>query len=79
MFADKEMKELLEQVKTKKERKQDRFFYIEFDSPKAIYGTRGFSTRTNLTHHLLEQQVQSIKDALTSSKGKQADGPTAAD
>jgi hypothetical protein len=76
-LADKEMKELLEQVKTKKEKKQDRFFGIGFDSPKAIYGTRGFSTPTNMTHHLLDQQVQSIRDALTSNQGVKADRPAA--
>ena len=57
-LEDKEMKELLEQIKTKKEKKQDRFFGIGFDSPKEIYGTRGFPSPKIVTHHLLDQQVQ---------------------
>jgi len=76
-LADKEMKELLEQIKTKKEKKQDRFFGIGFDSPKEIYGTRGFPSPKNMTHHLLDQQVQSIKNSLTSNQGVQTDGPAA--
>jgi hypothetical protein len=61
-----EMGALLSQVKTKKEKKPDSFFGIGFDSPRAIYGTRGFSSRPTLTHHLLDQQVQTIKTVLTS-------------
>jgi hypothetical protein len=76
-LADEEIKELLEQIKTKKEKKQDRFFGIGFNSPKVIYGTRGFSPHKNMTHHLLDQQVQSIKNSLTTNLGVQTDRPAA--
>lgn len=65
-LRDEELGALLGQVKTKKEKKQDRFFGIGFDSPRAIYGTRGFSIQIEMTHHLLDQQVQAIKEVLTS-------------
>ena len=67
-FTDNEMKQLLEQVKTKKEKKQDCFYGIGFDSPKAIYGTRGFSTSIDMTRHLLDRQVRVIKDVLSSNQ-----------
>jgi len=60
-FADREMKDLLAKVLTKKEKKPDHFFYIEFDSPKAVYGTRGFASPMNLTHHLLNQQLTNFE------------------
>ena len=71
------MKELLEQIKTKKEKKQDRFFGIGFDSPKEIYGTRGFPSPKIVTHHLLDHQVQLIKNSLISTQGLQTDGISA--
>jgi len=67
-LRDEEMGELLEQVKTKKKEKQDRFFGIGFDSPKAIYGTRGFATRRDMTPRLLDRQVKAINEVLTSNQ-----------
>jgi hypothetical protein len=63
---DQEIRELLAQVKTKREQKQDRFFSIGFDTLKRIYATRGFPVPKDMTHHLLDQKVQAIKDSLTS-------------
>jgi hypothetical protein len=60
-FADREMKDLLAKVLTKKEKRPDRFFNIGFDSPKAVYGTRGFASRIDLTHHLLAQQLTNFE------------------
>ena len=68
-FRDEEMKALLDSVLTKKERKPDRFFYIAFDSPDQVYGTRGFPSRLDLTGNLLERQIPNIIKELTSNQG----------
>jgi len=65
-FNDKEMEALLDSVLTKKESKPDRFFYIAFDSPDQVYGTRGFSTRRDLSGYLLDRQMPNIIKELTS-------------
>lgn len=59
-FPDMEMKTLLDSVLTKKERKPDRFFYIGFNSPSHVFGTRGFSSRLDLSGYLLDKQIPSI-------------------
>lgn len=62
-FTDSEMKDLLDQVKTKKENKPDRFFGISFNDPKKVYGKRGFPKKLDLTRHLLENKIgELLKD-----------------
>jgi hypothetical protein len=58
---------LLDSVKTKKKKEPDRFFYVAFDSPDQVYGTRGFSTRRDLSEYLLDRQMPGIKMKLTSN------------
>jgi hypothetical protein len=70
-FRDEEMKALLDSVLTKKERKPDRFFYIAFDSPDLVYGTRGFSSQLDLSGHLLKRQMPDIINEFTSNQGMQ--------
>lgn len=68
-FLDGEMKELLDSVLTKRERKPDRFFYVEFDSPGKVCGTRGFldfPDGRGLTPYLLKNRLERIKADLTS-------------
>jgi hypothetical protein len=59
-FGDKEMKELLSQVKTKKEHKTDRFFGISGNDSHSVFGVRGFGTKVDLSHHLLENKVSNL-------------------
>ncbi|PKN96329.1 MAG: hypothetical protein CVU43_21280 [Chloroflexi bacterium HGW-Chloroflexi-5] len=63
-FTDKEMGDLLDQVKTKKEGKEDRFFSFSFNLPEKIFGTRGFVSETDFSRHILENQIETIKNAM---------------
>jgi hypothetical protein len=63
-FADKEMGELLNQVKTKKEQKQDNFFGFSFNETTQIFGTRGFLSETDFSYYLLENQIEKIKGSM---------------
>lgn len=63
-FTDKEMGDLLNSVKTKREGKEDRFFSFSFNSPLEIFGTRGFVSETDFSHHLLENQIKTIESAM---------------
>ena len=67
-IPDVQMGELLDSVRTKKENKPDKFFYVAFDSPDQVFGTRGFSARRDLTEFLLSKQVPNIKRILTSNE-----------
>jgi hypothetical protein len=64
-IPDVEMGALLDSVKTKKKKDPDRFFYVASNSPDQIYGTRGFSTRRDLSEYLLDRQMPGIKMNLT--------------
>ena len=55
------MLELLQEVKTKKEKKTDKFFGFGFDSPDSIIGVRGFETRKDFSKFLLNGRVQELK------------------
>ena len=59
---------ILDSVKTIREKKPDKFFYVSFDSPDKVYGTRGFPSRTDLTKYLLKGQIGNIKRKLTSNQ-----------
>ena len=73
-IPDVKMGELLDSVRTKKEMKPDKFFYVAFDSPEHVYGTRGFPARRDLTEFLLSRQVPNIKGILTSNQAMQPTG-----
>lgn len=60
-FSDEEMGELLKQIKTKKEQKQDYFFGFSFNETNKIFGTRGFLSEIDFTDHLLENKIESIR------------------
>ena len=64
-IPDIEMGALLDSVKTKKKKEPDRFFYVAFNSPNQVYGTRGFVTRRDLSEYLLDRQIPGIKMKLT--------------
>ena len=60
-FNEKEMQELLKQVKTKREKKEDKFFGFGFNTEKEIFATRGFLNEENKSNFLLDNKVDSIK------------------
>lgn len=60
-FNEKEMQELLKQVKTKREKKEDKFFGFGFNTEKEIFATRGFHNEENKSNFLLDNKVDSIK------------------
>jgi hypothetical protein len=70
-IPDIQMGGLLDSVRTKKENRPDKFFYVAFDSPDQIYGTRGFPAKRDLTEFLLNKQVPNIKRTLTSNPALQ--------
>ncbi|MBU1356933.1 MAG: hypothetical protein KJ620_10245 [Candidatus Edwardsbacteria bacterium] len=63
-LTDSEMKKLLDQVKTKKENKPDRFFGISFNDPNKIIGKRGFPDRPDLTAHILDTKIGELLNKL---------------
>jgi hypothetical protein len=63
-FTDIEMKQLLDQVRTKKENKPDRFFGISFNDLKKVIGKRGFPDRPDLTRHLLSNKIGELINKL---------------
>lgn len=64
VFTDKEMENLLHQVRTKKENKRDRFFGFGFNDTKLIIGNRGFPEKPVLTKYLLENKIGELLDKL---------------
>lgn len=60
-FTEKEMQELLKQVKTKREKKADKFFGFGFNTEKEIFATRGFLNEENKSDFLLDNKIDSIK------------------
>lgn len=63
-LTDKEMGDLLRQVKTKKEQKEDRFFCFSFNVPTQVFGTRGFLTEVDFSHYLLGNRIETIENFL---------------
>lgn len=63
-FSEKEMIEFLEEVKTKKEQKTDRFFGIAFNDPKELYATRGFIEDKDVSDYFLKNRLEELKEQL---------------
>ncbi len=63
-FSEKEMIKLLQQVKTKREKKADKFFGFGFNFDTEVFGTRGFENDVNLSHFLLENKLDELKRKL---------------
>jgi hypothetical protein len=59
-FTDPEMREFLDRVRTKKENKRDRFFYISFNDPSKIVVTRGMNDGLEISQHLLANKVPEL-------------------
>jgi hypothetical protein len=58
------METILKQIRTKKTRKPDRFFYIAFTTLAKIVCTRGFSNPSNLAPFALHHRWRLIKRLL---------------
>jgi hypothetical protein len=63
-LTDKEMHKLLKNVKTKKEKKPDKFFGFSFDNEKHVYGTRGFSEKIDMSEFILKNKEKELKNLL---------------
>ena len=63
-FTDKEMHEFLKMVKTKREKKEDRFFGIGFSELSAIYTRRGFDRQEIISSHLLANKIKELSRKL---------------
>lgn len=63
-FSEDEIFEILKSVKTKKEKKMDKFFGFGFNSSEKIFGTRGFETNTDFSQYLLKKKVEELKKKL---------------
>lgn len=61
-FNEKEMHEFLKQVKTKKTNKNDKFFGVKFTNPDRITTERGFTQEQDISKHLLENYLKTIKE-----------------
>lgn len=68
-LTDEEMGDLLNKVKTKKERKADRFFSFSFNEPTLVFGTRGFLTEVDFSHYLLNNRIEEIKKWISKETG----------
>ncbi len=60
-FSEKEIFDLLKKVKTKKEKKIDKFFGFGFNVEKNIFGTRGFEEDIDMSNFLLEAKLDELK------------------
>ncbi len=63
-FSENEMNEILKKVKTKRERKSDKFFGFGFNTDNQIFGTRGFEEDLDLSEYLLENKLSELKQKL---------------
>lgn len=64
-YSENEMIELLNRVKTKKEKKKDQFFGFGFNTPKQIFATRGLEEHEDSTCFLIENKIQQLKSDLS--------------
>lgn len=60
-FSEKEMKEYLSEIKTKREKKEDKFFWFWFDEVNKIFWTRWLNEDKNISKFLLENKFEDIK------------------
>lgn len=63
-FSEKEIINLLKKIKTRREKKTDKFFGFGFETGSKIYGTRGFEKSIDLSKFLLENKLAELKQKL---------------
>jgi hypothetical protein len=63
-FSEKEMNNILSEVKTKREKKIDKFFGFGFNSSHQIFGTRGFEKDLDLSKYLLDNKLEELKQKI---------------
>lgn len=59
-FSEKEMKDYLKKIKTKKERKEDRFFWFGFNTSEKVFWTRWLSSHEDVSKFLLENKIEEM-------------------
>jgi len=64
VLTDEKMYSLLKKVKTKKEKKPDKFFSFGFDDEKHIYGTRGFFEKIDMSEFVLKNKEKQLRNLL---------------
>lgn len=63
-FSEKEMFNILKNVKTKRKKNMDMFFGFGFNNCNEVYGTRGFSDGTNVSEFLLDNKIDELRNRL---------------
>lgn len=65
-FTNKEMMKFMSEVKQKKDpTKDDLMFGFGFDETKQIFQTRGYPIVRDMTHHLIENRLDEIRNSFT--------------
>ncbi|GBR75868.1 hypothetical protein NO2_0499 [Candidatus Termititenax persephonae] len=55
------MGNILQSVKTKKEKNPDKFFGVGFCNIDSAYGTRGFDSNINMDKYVLKNRAEELK------------------
>jgi len=63
-FSEKEMKNYLKKIKTKKEKKEDSFFWFGFNTSERVFWTRWLEWNEDVSEFLLENKIEEIIDKL---------------
>lgn len=61
-LKDAEMKQFLSRVKTKKEKKPDRFFGLGFNDPNKVFVSRGLTNQEDFSKYLLANRLSILED-----------------
>ncbi|MES2500392.1 MAG: hypothetical protein V4570_07645 [Pseudomonadota bacterium] len=67
-YSDDEMFDLLTKIKTKREKKADKFFSYGFNFGNSIFNKRGISEVTDASEHLLKNKISKIKKTIEINK-----------
>jgi hypothetical protein len=63
-FSEKEMFDLLKNIKKTKKDRIDRFFGVSFDDPGRVFGSRGFKEGADLSRYLLDGRLAELRKDL---------------
>ena len=63
-FRHDEMEMFMKEVRQKKDpTKEDRMFGFGFDDSRQIFQTRGYQKKRNMTHYLIENRLDEIRQS----------------
>jgi len=63
-FSEDEMLKFLRQIRTKRDKKPDKFFYFGFDGQDNVFAVRGFEKDMDCSDNLLNNKAEELKDRL---------------